>query len=245
MRVWKTCKHLLLELEKNDSVADAGLVEALLLASCFHDAGMAFDSGEKHGKLGSGIFSNFIQETTGPEPFLFDDIKDAIALHDSKDRSLYKDLQAGGPPGLLSLLSMADDLDALGRVGIYRYTEIYLKRGVPLEMLGINILANVRKRYKNICESSAAFPHLSAFYLTEFQVIEDFFNLYNQQLMLVSDPAYTIWGELGVIHHIRKFSIEGRIRPEDFSNQGSLSTSGDLVISFFKKLHYELEEKKF
>lgn len=244
MRVWKICKHLLLELENYASLADEDLVEALLLASCFHDAGMAYDSGEKHGELGSEIFSKFIRENTGPEPLLYHEIKNAIALHDSKDRSLYWELQMGKPPSLIGLLSMADDLDALGRVGIYRYIEIYLKRRVPLERLGISILANVRKRYRNICESCTAFPQLSAAYLGDYLVIEDFFNLYNQQLMQVSDPANTMWGELGVVHHIRAFSLEGKIRPEDFSHQSSLATSGKFVISFFKKLHNELEEKK-
>lgn len=244
MRVWKICKYLLLELETYDSVADEATVEALLLASCFHDAGMAYDTGERHGLLGSEIFARFIGENKLPEPILHREILEAIALHDSKDPALYRLMKPGNPPDLLGLLSMADDLDALGRVGIYRYLEIYLQRGIPLKLLGTTILANVRKRYNNICESTAAFPRLAALYLEDFRSVEAFFNRYNQQLTLGINPDKIRWGELGVVQHIRDFTHEERIRPEDFSQQGALSGSGKSVISFFKRLQNELEEKK-
>jgi hypothetical protein len=31
---------------------------------------------------------------------------------------------------MLTILSVADDLDAFGYIGIYRYIEIYLERGI-------------------------------------------------------------------------------------------------------------------
>ena len=38
---------------------------------------------------------------------------------------------------LLTILSVSDDLDAFGYIGIYRYTEIYLTRGIDPEKIGI------------------------------------------------------------------------------------------------------------
>ena len=37
---------------------------------------------------------------------------------------------------LLTILSVADDLDAFGFIGIYRYSEIYLTRGIDPEKIG-------------------------------------------------------------------------------------------------------------
>lgn len=229
-RVWEICKSLLLELEKFHSVADQDVIEALLLASWFHDSGMAIDPGEKHGSLGGEIFETFIGEQELKRPLLYTDILEAIVQHDSKERDLYGDLIAGESPGILGLLSAADDLDALGFVGIYRYSEIYLKRGTPADQLGILVLANVRKRFKNIRESFVQFPGLIDGYLEKYGQIEAFFNRYNQFLLL----------EQEIILCIRSFSLEYQIRPEDFFAQPDLADKGPGVLSYFKKLRDEL-----
>jgi hypothetical protein len=235
-RVWSLSKRLLLELESYDSPADQELVEGLLLASWFHDTGMVRDPGEKHGAYGGEIFERFIGEH-----HLFKEVMNVIKNHDTKERSLYPDLKPGRPPAMMAILSIADDLDALGTVGIYRYSEIYLKRGLPPALLGIKVLANVRRRFKNILESCTAFPTLMASYRENYLRIEQFFNRYNQLLLAVEEPDKFQWGELGVVNYIRAYSVEGKIRPEDFYSQPDIASSGSLVKTYFKKLHDELE----
>jgi len=129
----------------------------------------------------------------------------------------------------------------LGTVGIYRYSEIYLKRGLPPALLGIKVLANVRRRFKNMLESCTAFPTLMASYRENYLRIEQFFNRYNQLLLAVEEPDKFQWGELAVVNYIRVYSVEGKIRPEDFYSQPDIASSGDLVKTYFKKLHDELE----
>ena len=50
---------------------------------------------------------------------------------------------------LLNILSVADDLDAFGYTGIYRYSEIYLTRGISPKEIGNLIRENASRRYHN------------------------------------------------------------------------------------------------
>lgn len=246
-RVWSISKRLLLELESYDSLADQELVEGLLLASWFHDTGMVHDPGERHGAYGGETFERFIGKyPLGDLHFyrdahLFKDVMNVIKNHDTKERSLYPVLKPGRPPGMMALLSIADDLDALGTMGIYRYSEIYLKRGLPLSSLGIKILSNIRRRFKNILESCDAFPSIITFCLDDYHRIEQFFNRYNQLLQAVEEPDRLQWGELGVVNYIRAYSVEAEIRPEHFYSQPGIASSGGLVKTYFMKLRDELE----
>lgn len=252
-RVWSLCKKLLIELESCDSTADLNLVEGLLLASWFHDSGMVRDPGDLHGAYGGEIFEKFIgadrkgnislgwKNLPGKETLLFKEVMNVIKNHDTKERSLYPDLKPGRQPAMMAILSIADDLDALGTMGIYRYSEIYLKRGLPPRLLGIKVLSNVKRRLKNIKESCAAFPSLVASYQDEYHKIEQFFNCYNQLLLTVKEPESVHWGELGVVNYIHTYSVQGKIRPEHFYKQPDINSSKGLVNTYFKKLHDELE----
>lgn len=243
-RVWILCKKLLLELENFSSIADENQVEGLLLASWFHDAGMVRDQGELHGACGRDFFERFMAESGMQKPDLYEEIMDIIAFHDSKEPSLYPEISPGKAPGMMGLLSMADDLDALGLVGIYRYSEIYLKRGLGAGELGVRVLANVKKRFNNILDSCSAFPGLLDDFLADYHLIEQFFNRYNQQLVCVPEAERIHWGELGVVNYIRNFSVEGKVRPEEFIHQSVLSASEGFAKSYFKRLHDELEFKR-
>ncbi|MFO7668496.1 MAG: HD domain-containing protein [Bacteroidales bacterium] len=241
-RVWNFCKTLLLELERFNTVADRGLVEGLLLASWFHDTGMVRDPGENHGRFSREILRNFIKEAPVSKPVRFREVLSVIGHHDSKARCVYPVLKPGVPPGMMGVLSIADDLDALGIIGIYRYSEIYLKRGIPARLLGMKVLSNVKRRFKNIGQSCAAYPALTDSCLSDYHLIEQFFNHYNQQLLLMADPGKIQWGELGVVNHIRAFSVEAEVRPEEFTNRPEIAFSGGIVETYFKKLHHELEK---
>ena len=230
-------------MEGFSSVADEDVLEGLLLASWFHDTGMVYDSGELHGALGKEIFEKFIADSRVQKPVLYDEVLRVIALHDSKERSLYRDIAPGKAPGMMGVLSIADDLDALGTVGIYRYSEIYLKRGIPAVDLGSRILSNVMRRYNNILESCAAFPGLSTPFLEDYRLIEDFFNRYNQLIVIVKEAEKFQWGELGIVNYINTFSVDSKVRPEDFLFQPGIASSGARVKTYFKRLHDEMGRK--
>jgi len=240
-RVWNICKELLIKLNRYDSVAEQDLVEGILLAAWFHDTGMAKESGIRHGALGREMFESFISSTIQREPLRYREALAAIEYHDTKDRSAYPDLNPGTPPGILGILSIADDLDALGNIGIYRYVEIYLKRGISIRELGTKILVNVQKRFRNIQESCAALPRLTDPYKESYHIVEEFFKLYKQQLMIENEAEMVSCGQLGIVNLIRRFSIESEIRPENFKNQPEISSGGEIVKKYFNTLYDELE----
>jgi len=239
-RVWNIGKTLLVILDENNFTVDDDLVEGLLLASWFHDTGMVEDSGEVHGAIGRKLCEKFLSSNRARKPALYGEILEAIEQHDAKDQSVYPDLVQGKPPAILWALSLADDADALGRVGVYRYTEIYLNRGVESKLLGIKVLANLDRRYRNITKSCAAIPALPGAFRPGYDYIVQFFNLYNQQ-MLVEDEAEKVkWGQLGAVNLIRKYSIEFNIRPENFRDQPEAERCGKTVKTFLEELQNEL-----
>lgn len=242
-RVWDICKLLLIELDRFNAVAGQDLVEGLMLAAWFHDTGMVKDSGIRHGALGREEFETFIRNTVSVEPEQYSQISEAIEFHDTKGPSAYPKLKTGTAPGILGILSVADDLDALGTIGIYRYVEIYLEREVPIGELGIKILDNVRRRFAYIIESCTDLPGIVDPHRTAYQKIEDFFKLYNQQLMLEKEAEKVSRGQLGIVNLIRRFSLDLEIRPEKFRDQPEIHSGEDMVKNYFYELHRELELK--
>jgi HD superfamily phosphodiesterase len=155
-RVWSYARSLLLLLDENGTRISRNLAEELIIASFFHDTGLIRTSSERHGRESRRFCEEFFsREAAGiPKPATesLPAVLNAIEHHD--DKSLRKGNPAGGSPeelpGLLSLLSCADDLDAFGYIGIYRYAEIYLMRGLKPEQLPGKVCENVKSRFDNI-----------------------------------------------------------------------------------------------
>jgi hypothetical protein len=240
LRVWQLCKALLGEISLfNDSITP-DLVEGVMIAAWFHDLGMAQRLEESHGVLGRAMCEQFFIVKELPLPRRFDEICLAIEKHDGKDESVYEAFVSGSPPGVLNILSIADDLDALGVTGIYRYVEIYLHRRIPMGELGISILKNATARYRNIRNSLSNCPALLKSSAKDFTILVDFFNLYNQQLLALKKPEETFWGHIGIVNHIRRFSIDGEVRPEHYLESMDGPGHSKTVLTYFEKLKNEL-----
>ena len=143
MRVWNLGKSLLRELSSFNSGCDYSLVEGVLIATFFHDLGMIYSTREDHGKLGGDLCQSWFSKWNKVLPERFQEIVRAIELHDQKNVQIYASFRREYPPDILGILSVADDLEAMGTIGIYRYAEIYLQRGIPMEELGVRIIEPV------------------------------------------------------------------------------------------------------
>jgi len=119
-RVWNYAKELL---NYSDEV-DNQFIEKLLIACYLHDIGMVIERGEKHGIQSRRLCEEFLSRNE-MNTSDFTDLLHVIEYHDNKN---YQD--SSGQNILFTILTVADDLDALGYIGIYRYAEIYLLRGV-------------------------------------------------------------------------------------------------------------------
>jgi len=234
MRVWNLCKTILLEISSFNALTDPSLVDGVIIAAFFHDLGMAFSTREDHGRLGSELCRSWFRDAGRDHPERFEEILQAIELHDRKDTQLYAAFSRMAPPEILGILTVADDLEALGIIGIYRYAEIYLKRGITLKELGSRVLDNVKIRFKNLSAGCLLCSRLVQRYRQEYDVLCSFFEQYNQQLAGVPNPELILTGHLGVINYISRHGLH--LSPGE--------RVSDDVTDFFIKLENELDQAR-
>jgi len=147
LRVWLHCRGLLIELHKLDATISEELIENTLIACFFHDSGLTVDIGEVHGKHGGQICRDYYLNHPEYQIKGLDAIVQAIEFHDDKSTKSATVNSLQDMTCLDRLVSTADDLDALGIIGIFRYIEIYLKRGVSDKELSKKIIQNLRSRF--------------------------------------------------------------------------------------------------
>lgn len=152
-RVWSHTRSLYLELCRAGINFPEHTADSLLVAVFFHDTGLVRTSAEQHGRESRLLCEEYFRDTGLPDSLKesWAGILHAIEHHDDKSpkpETLARGM--GSVPDLLLLLSAADDLDAFGRIGIYRYAEIYLMRDPEPELLPGRVAENVRNRYHNL-----------------------------------------------------------------------------------------------
>ncbi|MBE0675786.1 MAG: HD domain-containing protein, partial [Bacteroidales bacterium] len=115
-RVWMNASYLINQMEAGpDFVFDNRKKLQVLIACMLHDIGMAKDSGVNHGRESRKLCEIFLHDHI-PDESLHPDILIAVENHDNKK---YTNIHP--PDSLLTILSVADDIDAFGFIGVYRY----------------------------------------------------------------------------------------------------------------------------
>lgn len=206
-RVWNYAKEFLKKIPSENSNNILQLSSNLIIACYLHDIGMSVDPGPKHGNLSRKFCSRFLKKHNLPEDD-FHDALDAIENHDNKDYSTH-----GIKNTLMTILSVSDDLDAFGLTGVFRYTEIYLTRGIEPEKIGSLIRENAERRFLNFLKSFGSLNEIVEKHTSRFNILDEFFSRYNAQL-----PSYQFGlshpsGYCGVIElfdHMIKRRIELR-----------------------------------
>ena len=175
-RVWNHAKDLLLYPEIGNRIKDGSFPLKLLIGSYLHDSGMVRERGPRHGSFSRDCTLDFLA-ASNISAADNEDLLAAVENHDNKEYSLKQERSL-----LHEILSIADDLDALGYIGIYRYIEIYLMRDVKYHDLGNEIIRNVTGRFDNFRRTFAGIPKLIARYNPGFETIRGFFEKYNMQM---------------------------------------------------------------
>lgn len=238
LRVWNLSKKIIREMERSQVQIDYPLVEGIMIAAWFHDLGMASHPGERHGAIGRTLCEVYLRDLSVPAPARYDEILEAIETHDIKEARTHQGIRSGETPGILPVLAVADDLEALGVIGIYRYTEIYLMRGTAMDQLGDKVLHNVHHRMENLASCQVCGPVLRESE-REKQVLTTFFKTYIRQL---SDPAereHHQGGPAGVVNRIRILGLEQHVRPEAMAELIRSDQADEYVNQYFKMLQDE------
>ena len=148
-------------------------------------------------------------------------------------------IRKGEQPGILPVLSAADDLDALGIIGIYRYTEIYLLRGIEPEKLGRLVLENVRHRLQNLAGCHACMK-LHGAVEREGKELVEFFEGYEEQVRLSGPVSRLAYGPAGVVNQVRSGIMDRRIPPEKMADHLPEEVADPYVRNYFNRLQNEL-----
>ncbi len=165
-RVWQYAQELL---SLTDQAIDQDLTDKLLIACYLHDIGMTIDPGEKHGRYSRQLCEEFLSRIN-QDPADFADLLLVIESHDNKS---YK--ESSVPGKLFLFLSVADDLDAFGYIGIYRYLDIYLARGVEPAKTAQIVLKNAGSRFNYFEQNFNTYQELLTRHRKRYNILRDFF----------------------------------------------------------------------
>ena len=176
-RVWQYAKELLNYISSDVKNDEPLFPQKLLIACYLHDLGMSVDPEVRHGIHSRELCRLFLLKNSLAESDN-GDVLDAVEHHDDKE---YK-THGFNNNVILKILSVADDLDAFGYIGIYRYLEIYIARNIRPEVIGYEIRKNALKRFQNIEQNFEKFPELIEKHRKKFLILDDFFAGYNKEI---------------------------------------------------------------
>jgi HD superfamily phosphodiesterase len=232
-RVWKNASALLLLLAEKNLVDDESL-PALLIISCYlHDIGMSVERGVMHGRHSMDLCKRFLAENK-LEDREYADALSAIENHDNKDY-----ISTGRNYDLLTILSVADDLDAFGFIGIFRYAEIYLARGVDKQIIGTKIKDNASVRFGNFENKFGFSRHLIQKQKKRYDILTGFYDNYNSMVSEYKFNSTYPAGYCGVIEIFssmtdKKFSLK------EIIDSNRYRTDDKIISWFFEGLAKEV-----
>lgn len=231
-RVWKYARELMTYPEISSGINDRSFPIKLIIGSYLHDSGMAIDPGPEHG-INSRRFCEKFLDDHGLKMDDFGDLLDAVENHDNKDYpiSLNQSL-------LFKILTVADDLDALGYIGIYRYIEIYLMRGEPLHDLGNLIIKNVSGRFANLKRTFGHARSLISRFCPRLEIITGFYEKYNIRARGYKFGSGNPEGYCGIAEIFQSMLRNGENLEDVISS--SIESSDRVISWYFGELSREL-----
>jgi hypothetical protein len=235
-RVWSYGKELLPLIRVQSLPSNQQLPSKLIISCYLHDIGMSINAGIHHGKHSRELCIEFLKKHNLPADE-YTDVLEAIENHDNKE---YKDSKPGSD--LLKILSVADDLDAFGYIGIYRFSEIYLMRGINQEVLGDLIIENASKRFGHF-EKYFGFDNvLVKKHRERFKILVGFFTGYNKQVKSYSFDDQNPTGYCGVLKLFIGMIRDKKGLIESFS-EAEKYYSDPLIRWYFEGLKSEITLK--
>jgi hypothetical protein len=224
-RVWRNARTILEELQRKGFCFTTGFQEQLLIACMTHDTGMAIDAGERHGRESRDICRRFLTENDIPQ-YLHEEILFVVENHDDKSYT-----ETSPPDSLLTILSVADDMDAFGYTGIYRYIEIYLARNNPESCLADMIVTNATRRIKHLAKVYEFLPELCEIQIKRFNILSDFLETTGREKQQT----------LTHIFDVIKKSLSDRHTMQETASHGSAHHHRQTAV-FFRNLLTEMQE---
>jgi HD superfamily phosphodiesterase len=226
-RVWKNAVQLLRNFITGQETLKDTFLDELIICCFFHDTGLLIDPGEFHGKESRLLAENFVSLRKKEVNFNVTELLEAIEKHDDKN---YKE-SISEHNFLLEILSLSDDIDAFGIIGLYRYIEIYLVRGIDAEKIPELILSNAKKRYENLIIK------LSKYGMSN-DVFTDKYTRLVKLLTTDSIPDYPV----SLVKWVDYMIVKPKRNPDQFLSLNEFRNIKDQQIRLF--IEFYAEERK-
>jgi hypothetical protein len=194
---------------------------------------MAVNYGPKHGKHSRDFCRLFLDKNNLNE----NDYEDVLETIENHDRKGYA--SETGRNDLLTVLSVADDLDAFGFTGIYRYSEIYLARGVKPVQIGHLVLENAGRRFKNFENIFGVQNYYVQFHQKRYKILSNFFNQYNIEADCYNFNTNDPEGHCGVIQ-LFMLLINNKMTINELFNEAETYQNDVIIGPFLTGLKSEL-----
>ena len=231
LRVWLLAKELLTALAEHDDISD-DLIEGALIAAMFHDVGMSVTRAPQHGRESRLICERWLAEQS--VSFVRSlELLAAIEHHDDKSYAAHQ--ARSERTRILPIVAASDDLDAFGAIGVFRYAEIYVLRGIPAAELAAHVLPNLASRYRHFQRMYGDLGEFAERHARRCEMTQRFYEDFAQQVYALD----CVTGAVGVINIFRTRIIEGDESPETLLETLPPELDAD-VAEFFQHFHAEL-----
>lgn len=238
LRVWLHCRGLMIELHKAGIKSTHDNVDKAIIACFFHDAGLTQDIGEQHGFLGRKICEEYFKDDPYFQSHDMNDVLQAIELHDDKSKKGVAEATPYTMKTIVKLISASDDLDALGYIGVFRYIEIYLKRGVPDNEIPKKVITNLRNRFSNFLNTYSDLQKFTEKQKLRFKETYDFFTELDSQMAHITA---TTNNQLEVFNILKENLVVNKQGINETIENVLSTTIKDYSLWYFSKLRNELE----
>lgn len=226
LRVWKNAARITEALSLKGEEFTLQEIKELMLAALFHDTGMIYETGEKHGMAGAKLFLSF-------DEFKGRDIeveKVAMAIEKHDDKSYLNG--TGERRSTLTILTTADDMDAFGLIGFLRYMEIYSHREISTSELAQEIIKNASSRFNHFRETWSDLDQIlsetTKRYNTLCELCRAIENpVFSRTMQLFAERSFTLAGEEG--YDLCKAAIS--LLEEEFPDVSKITGTGRESIS--------------
>lgn len=238
IRVWLHCRGLLIELTRIGFNFSYQFVENTLIACMFHDTGLVDVIGEKHGERGAQICCEYLNKINFVDKNRISRIAEAIELHDDKG---LKSSLSQSPEDMVNLnriVSTADDLDSIGYIGVFRYIEIYLKRGMMKEELPLKVVKNLKNRVANFLTSYSYLIGYCKRQKLRAAITMDFFTSLDSHMALGSSASGT---PLEVYNIFANMVTDSTVPFDRIISDVLNSYTSGYTLQFFGRLQKELD----
>ena len=240
MRVWSYAKILTEVLNREGHHFSKTKLEQLIIAVFFHDTGLTRTLDASHGKESREICRKFLARQPNLLKDHFDEMLDAVEKHDDKSYGDFPVAERNQPDDILTMLTVCDDLDAYGAIGVFRYLEIYFHRGIPFQLIPVKVIVNLKKRHQYLIQHYGDLKDFILAQQNRYQFTVDFYNALGKQ-QHAPDNISPNEGPLIVANLLLEKVLREKIHITEIAFSIENLPLDEYTIHYFRQLQSELK----